>query len=830
MGSNGKLIPMDRTILPDLNSEEWARAEKSSEAIHRYNNIIKQAEKTKLETELNFEDQLRIQRHRHWTLAAAHTLLKKTSAKIICQNWSLQADHHLSQCMAEYLPVANNPNIRVVAMGKLGAGELNLSSDIDIFFVSKDSPTEKDHKYVKKVISALSHMNEYGFVHRVDTDLKPGGRMAPIICSIKQMSDYYWSSGKSWERLALTRARIVDGSDELSNEIYQILKKFSYRKFVDYTLLNDLQSLRTQIHYHLNSDKNQEFHLKLAPGAIRDVELFIHSLLIMHGGRLKEIQTESTDQAIVNLRNHSLFDDEELIFLQTIYWEYRQLENAVQAANDEQTHILKKSTAPTEHSRCLQIAQKVDSIVDSIIGKTKTYPAISDNVEEQKRWLTELGFVDEKIFEIWLQLNALSIQSIKSAEHDDLRKKFLYTFMINIRKHALDTKLAVSLLYDFIKATRAKASLYALLLRAPQVIEDLSILFGQSPYVGHLISSRPEILEALMQPRIRAETKDWQSLLDYLTEQKLVDDVIATKQFLTDFNLFNLGQQLTAAADANVLQILNLIKHDAQCPDLNILALGKWGGREMGFRSDLDFIFYCQNEITENHHKAVRRFIKRLTEQNRGGQLYSIDMRLRPSGQAGPIIVEQHKLLQYLSNKASAWERQAYLKARSISETNISFSTTSINKGLQDSDLLELKNIQQKLWAQNMEGNIDIKMASGGLIDIELALQTYILQNKIQLQSTHTNEMFDALISKQPHWIKLGSELKTIYNYLRQIEQLQQIVSQVPGSTINSKSDATVRVAGILKLSMSTFFENVNSKLRQSEQLLNKLDPRRFEK
>src|SRR5690606_4306300 len=161
-------------------------------------------------------------------------------------------------------------------LGKLGANELNLSSDIDLMIVTEEMPRQEQFRAARQFVARLSEGGPSGFCFRVDLDLRPGGQFSPLSCSATQLQDYYWSLGETWERLALVRFRAVCGEKATIQQVEDIVRRYCYRKHLDYGLLEDLKKLRSQIHHHHFNAK--AVNLKLVPGGIRDIELFVHAL------------------------------------------------------------------------------------------------------------------------------------------------------------------------------------------------------------------------------------------------------------------------------------------------------------------------------------------------------------------------------------------------------------------------------------------------------------------------------------------------------------------------------------------------------------------------
>lgn len=796
-----------------------------STAIKYYLDLIRRSGPKTTDTSFTFTD-LRIVRHQAWVEAAAATILKNQPAENICLQWSLATDAIVQR--AWQLTGLDTEPISLWALGKWGAKELNLSSDIDIMLISENSPDADLLKKVRTFIQQLSENSTHGFLYRVDTDLKPGGRLAPIISSYKQTEDYYWSVGATWERLALVRLRAICAPDVLKEKVNALVEKFVYRKFIDFSLLEDLKLLRRQIHAHAISDP-EYIHLKLCPGGIRDIELFTHALQVIHGGKDPELRNRSTAQALDAIATKNRFPPQDLRFLGQCYWEFRTLENLVQANEDQQTHLFLKASDPTEAAHFLENAKRVESIVEQVLGDIAGQSTMPQHDPEKHIFLEKLGFADpdlvKKIDEL-LSLTAFS----KTYEYEEMRLKVIRQFLEGLSTIALDKRLGLSLLVDFFRATRAKAGFFTLLLREDRLIRELCLLFGASPYLGSILTSRPELLDSYLFRTISSAPTELESYLEHLSEKKLLNEIIAANQFLQNHQLDPLLRSTSTCADEIATSLLmKITEEQGQNSELYILALGKWGSQELGLKSDLDFIFVTTDTASEAAQKLARRFLSRLTEAHRGGSIYQTDMRLRPTGKSGPLIVSVESLVDYLKTRAEAWERQSYLRARFIGATPENWTqkirSACYSRKLTPDDLSGLSKIRSQLISQKAN-DADLKYAAGGLMDVEMAVQIEILFTQHPCPANDTAGMLDHLFACNAQWQPAAHKIKNNYLFLRQIEQLHQLVSQHSGAFISSDSENFLRLSKTARLSPTELLETLEHKLMQNNELLKRLDRR----
>ena len=701
------------------------------------------------------------------------------------------------------------------ALGKLGSEELNLSSDVDILIVSEHD-NEKHLKSLRYFQKLLNERTAEGFVFRVDFDLRPGGRHGPLIPTIEHFRDYYGNYGETWERLAFVRLRGIAGNTEIINQVQAFAKKFSFRKHLDFTLFDDLKNLRGKIQTHYHTPPSADaIDLKMGVGGIRDLELFTHALLVVHGGKDPSLQLRGTIEALQKLSSKGLLPKAEADFLISHYRNLRGLENYVQALNDEQTHLLRLNEPHPEFITAAlktlnQEMQHCDQIVKSLLGEAPKIVSLENE-------LSTLGLPEEDIKELWNEIIEQEVLSRNKGRDEAARKAFLQEFLHTLKAQGGDSRRALGFLKDFIRSTRAKASFFTLLLRENELMKKLAWLFAHSPYLSRILCSRPELLDSFVYRAQNKLSEDLDVLLEELAEKKLLSELINGSQYLEDRDLESLLANLTFTADSVASALMTALKKDYPC-SVEILALGKWGGQELGFKSDLDFIFVITGAESDNDFKLAKRFISRMTEPHRGGSIYSIDMRLRPSGKAGPIVIPLTDLQNYLTNEAEIWERQAYLKSRWVNYQGPSLVQSYIQKGLTTDQLNELNRIRIELINKNSE--INLKYSEGGMVDVELAIQSVLLNEKVAPPNSSTQSFLSVKSETHP-------QLAKNYSYMRQIEQMLQLIASESTAEVSLNHESFHDLAVAFNTSPTKLLEGVSQCIEENLVILKALDPRR---
>lgn len=828
----------------DSYSDQEKQAASSWPAIQRYLSLLGHAQPSSAAARLKF------QRHKAWLECALALFHQSATDRDVCTYWSQTADRNIA--VAAKLSGLDQFPVSVFALGKLGAEELNLSSDVDLIFVAEDG-LKAPLKEAREFIKILSEVDEWGFCHRVDITIRPGGSAASMIPTVSQFENHYGYQGEAWERLALIRLRPIPLSPDapfkaerqaLEEEVLKFSQGFSFRRHLDYSVFEELRLLLSRIRSEYSAKSNDEIHLKLHAGCIRDLELFVHALQSIHGGRRRNLIVRRTDDAIAALSAAGLLSKEEGDDLVRIYWYYRGIENRLQAFEDFQTYRVNDvhdvSKIKAESLRVIEISEA-------------GFPATTSSALPSPETLVEMGFDRDVAINALDELQNTKVLSRKSERDEREKNLFLSNFLKVLATSGGDLNLGLGLLVDFVKGTRAKATLFSMLNRESTLVNQLALLFGVSPWAGSVLSSRPELLDSfiLRQDLDLIEEfrtkKDISFVLDSLSERRLMGELIAILNYLETKDLETCTDNLTSLADQIASDLMIVSAEEIGCAPLGIVALGKWGGKELGVRSDLDFVFFTKDDPTSEQQRLARRFLNRMTEAHKGGALYAIDLRLRPSGHAGPMLVQESALKQHLATTAEAWERQSWLRARSLvrlpHQLDPSLKTAILRRGLSDDDETKLSEIAEKLFKPvptraptgQAKTLVDLKLVHGGLAPIEFAAQISLLKEGEHLASTignnppigletSTRSMVQFLEehSKSDHdgWAGCGPRLRELHDWFRGLEQAARITGDHAGSALKLESPEFERLAKTVGTSATDLRFQILTALEESSKSL----------
>lgn len=789
--------------------EELLQASDISPAIRHYLTLIKN-------TATNPIDIFRQRRHRAWVETALSVIFKRCSAEDSCRHWSMATVDLLQQAWIDC--ELKDENLCMVSMGKLGAEELNLSSDIDLFFVSQDTPSKTVHRKIRNFIHLVSQTTPYGFGYRMDFTIRPGGTTGPLISTIDQVMNHYGNHGETWERSALIRHRIHFGPDSLKEELSEFLRKFSYRRHLDLNLFGDLALMRERIRAQWTTA--DIVNIKFDAGGIRELELLVHALQLIHGGKHSSVRTSSTTLALRKLSALGLIDKKSADTLFDAYWMYRDIENRIHLIDDRHTYELHFTSdgflSENDKSDFGKCAQKTDALINGLL-KPYSGQKIFLTQQELQNSFQQIHTTDAESRTVWDRLINDESRSKTKDRDEQQRRIFLRRFAEVVHTCNVDNALAIVHLEKFIASSKAKASLYTVFNNYDEILSELAWIFSCSPMISSILIHKPELIDSFLIKSVEIDQFSDENFYSTLQDHKLLSEVIAGSQFLRKRNVEDLTKTLSITTDTIVGHLLTYLSKKLHT-EMDILTLGKWAGRQMGLTSDLDFVMIRKDDESAAPTKLARRFINFLQSPSSGSTLYSIDLRLRPSGNAGPLLSTLSELKDYMNTKAQSWERQAYLMNRlfSTGETLSLFDPKTLSES--DKDLL--RSIRQKLLHNNDE-EIRLKKSKGALLHTELVLQAACLDRELFVKNPDVSGLCEALKTTCDE--SLCVEIETNYQLLRTYQQLILLVGGTTDITLTEHHKDFQKMCLITQTTPKVVLLQIESILKRQKFLLESL-------
>jgi glutamate-ammonia-ligase adenylyltransferase len=532
----------------------------------------------------------------------------------------------------------------VLAMGKYGAFELNLSSDIDLIYVfpenGETSVTPEWHaqyplarvstiqqyfsKLGQQLINVLDSVTSDGYVFRVDMRLRPYGNSGALALSVDAMEEYYLSQGRDWERFAMIKVRAITGGKAAVQELMAMLRSFTYRRYMDFATIDALRDLKRQIEQQVRR-KGMQGNLKLGSGGIREIEFCVQVLQLIYGGRHRHLQQASLMGAMHGLVQEQCFPADDAATLKDCYVLLRRAEHAVQALQDKQTHDypqdpfseyrIAKSLGYADAAALRAALQQVRDRVASIFARVIAAPPESDAQREdhelQQLWqnsmdrdkaaglLLKRGFTDPAVVLQALDVyhgskQFLSLDAISRARMD----RFMPLLLARLSKER-EPSLGFSRVFSFVQAVSRRTAYIVLLLENPVALSQLILLCTASPWLTEQLSRYPvlldELLRPLSSPPSKAELTDRlrQSLLraatDDLDEQLVTVQsfkqeqmlVVASAELSGTLPLMKVSDSLTWIAETVLAQVLDMAwQLLVQRYGLPVNSAGESGGRD----------------------------------------------------------------------------------------------------------------------------------------------------------------------------------------------------------------------------------------------------------
>ncbi len=684
-------------------------------------------------------------------------------------------------------------NLIIIGMGKLGGRELNVSSDIDLIFLYPEEGETNGNKKIenfeyftklgKLLIQLLNDITDDGQVFRVDMRLRPNGESGALVMSFLALEHYFMKEGREWERYAWIKARILNKNvaPQIKNELKNIIQPFIFRKYLDFGAINAMRDLHAQIRREVLK-KDRADDIKLGAGGIREIEFIAQVFQLIRGGRYVDLQTRATLNVLPQIKKHDFLSEKAVDDLISAYLFLRKLEHFLQYVNDQQTHRL---PADLNEQNNLAKYLNFNSYADFLnvlnahreIVK-KHFDSIFKAPESESPTLADLWFAPEENFEKWQALGfqnpteiARQIQEIRHSKRfvsliDSNRARFEAVVPLLIERAAAapnpDQTLWRALL--FLENIAKKGAYLALLQQYPLALERVVTLLSASSWAAEYLNRYPLLLDELIDPRLYECKLDWDAFqkelddgilsaaADPAREMDILREMhhaqlfrILAKDLAGLYTIERVSDLLTELADTILAKTLPLawktIKNrHCESPHFAIISYGKLGGKELGYASDLDLVFLFDDESPEafeNYSRLAQRLTTWLSSRTNAGALFQIDLRLRPNGESGLIVLPFSAFQKYQRENAWIWEHQALTRARfsagdEILGKKFEEFRSQILKEKREKNLLktEILKMRQKISAhkgQKKEGFLDIKHDAGGIIDVEFIVQYLVL-------------------------------------------------------------------------------------------------------
>ena len=715
---------------------------------------------------------------------------------------------------AARLTAFSRDGLVVLALGKHGGEELNYSSDIDfvIYYTPDALPLaegqdrRKFHvKLVQDLTALLQNPTADGFVFRVDLRLRPDPGATPVTISVDAALGYYESMGQNWERAVYIKARPIAGDLKAGQKFIDDLQPYIWRRYFDFAAIEDVHSMKRQMHTVRGHAEivAQGHNLKLGRGGIREIEFFVQTQQLIAGGRDSGLRGHRTVEMLTMLAAKDWISHETAERLTTSYYYLRRMEHRLQMRLDEQTQTLPKDDDGFAGFACFAGYQSAevfaDDFIDHLKGVTAEYGQLFEQAEslsgeagnlvftggeddpETLETLSNMGFRrPADISGIIRGWHAGRMAATRSARAREILTR-LQPVILNKLAEARAPDDGFIRFDQFLTALPAGVQIFSLFQSNPHVLNLLIDIINSAPRLAALLSGNARLVDALvpghMPQELPVSFDGFEAAMDGL--RRHVHEAqfrVGTKTLADPTMATSYGEAYSRLAETAISTI-----HDAALADMErqygrlpegdmmVLGLGKLGSGEMTLQSDLDLILICDcpdfSALSDGDKpldadrwfaRAARRLMSGLSAPSAEGELYEVDTRLRPSGNAGPLVTKFSSFVDYQLNQAWNWEHMALTRGRVLAggdklRQKVEAAIGDILSAPRDMAKLaqDAEDMRQRLRThQPQAGPFDIRRGDGGLVDVEFIAQSLQLAHGARHKSLLMPQPLPQLLSE----------------------------------------------------------------------------------
>jgi [glutamine synthetase] adenylyltransferase / [glutamine synthetase]-adenylyl-L-tyrosine phosphorylase len=695
----------------------------------------------------------------------------------------------------------------ILAMGKFGGTELNYSSDIDVVFFYGDegniSSRLTHHEFFTRLAESIIRIFSVTAdpLFRIDVRLRPEGGNGPLVRSLASMENYYAGYGETWERMALIKARGVAGDNELLYEFNQRLQPFIFPRIVSTDLLDEIAAVKARIERDVVGPADLHLNVKLGYGGIREIEFILQTLQLLHGARNAFLQERNSLKTLAALEQLNILPPNEVRLLRDAYIFLRAVEHRLQIQNEQQTHTL-----PARKEAWITIARtlgydQVDTFAEALRSHTSAVRSVFDRLLKSGEARPKESRPDLSAFsDPESAVRALTaLREGPANVHVAPRTRRLFAKLepelLARCARVAEPDAALNRLVRFVDAYGTRGLLFETMLASPKLLELLVRLFDASAIFSDVVIRRPQLIEEITRSKtLGLSISKEQFLVDLRRNEEILPPLAWVRVYRSSAVVRILLRDILGMASQEELQFemtslaeacleyccLQLAKPDR----ISVLALGKFGGRELLYGADLDLVF-IGNDVS-----AGEQLIQAMGAKTEEGAVFPLDGRLRPDGEKGVLVAPLAAYREYFDHRAHFWEAQALTRARAVygpEAPSLNETVSQIwTRWSRQADLKsEIQKMYRRIVKERAKGNDlqHFKTGKGGLIGIEFLVQ--YLQMKHQVQETNTLRAMGKLTGAlDPDEAVV---LRTTYSFLRRIESVlrrvaNSSISQLPSS------------------------------------------------
>lgn len=654
----------------------------------------------------------------------------------------------------------------------------------------KDAARSLD-RLIKRVVHLMNEITADGYVFRVDLRLRPDPSSTPLAVSVERARQYFEAVGQNWERAAYAKARVCAGDRAAGKAFLDDLEPFIWRRSLDFAAVDDIRAIAKQIQAVGRRSRILAggHDVKLGRGGIREIEFYAQVLQLVYGGRRPALRRPGTLQALETLAREGLVEAADAEALSKAYRYLRALEHRIQMLEDEQTQVVPiadatrlRLAALTGYSDLAAFDRDLTALLTDVHDRfsrqfqdgeslaTEKGSLVLTGVEptpDTRATLEAYGFSDPE--RVWTRLAGWAAGKARAARTERARALFsrFAPRLVEGLAASGDPDAALARFATFFEGLPTGVQPLSLLIKQPELAKELIAILGLAPRLAEILARRPVLMDVMLDPAftkpLREDAPERQRERFAGLSDEPFEDALNQARRLAMEERLRIGAQLLMArataseagaafaslADAAVEQMAAAAeteitrRHGRPPGRWAVLGLGKLGGRELSADSDLDLMVVYEADAARSDGdrpldaedwfgRFTKRLVSALSAPTEAGELYPVDMALRPSGSAGPIAVRLSRFGEYYdSGEAWTWERMALTRGRVVAENGLKAEVqhavaAAISREV-DADVIRADALDMRarlLRDKPATSSWDLKLRDGGLIEIEFIAQS----------------------------------------------------------------------------------------------------------
>ncbi|MBX8785067.1 bifunctional [glutamine synthetase] adenylyltransferase/[glutamine synthetase]-adenylyl-L-tyrosine phosphorylase [Ochrobactrum sp. GRS2] len=698
-------------------------------------------------------------------------------------------------------------------------------------------------RMARRLVKILQDRTADGYVFRVDLRLRPDPGATPLAIPVSAALHYYEGRGQNWERAAMIKARPVAGDIASGEQFIKELAPYVWRKYLDYAAIADIHSIKRQIHAHRgHGDIAVRGHnVKLGRGGIREIEFFVQTQQLIAGGRFPELRGSQTLAMLTKLYERGWVGENARDQLSRNYQFLRNVEHRIQMVADEQTHILPEDDEGFSRIASMMGYPDNESFTAEFLAVLRTvekhYAALFEQAPElgssggnlvftgetddpdTLQTLSQLGF--ERPSDICRIIRTWHFGRYRATQTAEARERLTELTPALLNAFAATERADDALLrFDgFLQGLPSGIQLFSLLQSNPALLNLLVLVMSAAPRLAEIITRKPHVFDGMLDPRIFSElpTRSYleERLDTFLTHDEPYEETLdrlrifaAEQRFLIGIRLLTgaidgvrAGRAFSDLAELMIDRALSAVMKEFTIRHgqisggrIAVLAMGKLGSRELTAGSDIDIILLYDHDADADYSdgekqlaasqyyiRLTQRLIAALSAPMAEGVLYEVDMRLRPSGNKGPVATHIEAFGKYQRNDAWVWEHMALTRARAIAgdqsfrdEIDAEVDAILAIPSEVKKTAKEMTDMRALIASEKPpRDNWDLKLRSGGLIDLEFIAQFAVLTGQVATETRHTSTELN-LRHLKPDFSSpaLAEELATAHHFYSNLTQI----------------------------------------------------------